>query len=211
MRIKGTLVRWNEDKAYGFVQTNNGEKDIFIHKRAFINTQRMPKMNELISFELARDKQGRVCATQATFAGERANSLTDNRKIASKSASTLSLWLAGLFCLLLIFMTHAAHYFNLTSTFEVPIYTLYWYGGASLLTFLFYLWDKRQAQCDGWRVSEANLHTLSVIGGWPGAALAQHSLRHKTIKPSFRNVFWLTIILNITALFWLAHHFMRIN
>ena len=41
------------------------------------------------------------------------------------------------------------------------------------------------------------LHGLSLIGGWPGALIAQQVLRHKSRKEEFRFVFWLTVVINV--------------
>ena len=46
MRLKGTLLKWNNDKAFGFIAPNSGGDDVFIHKAAFENRQRTPKANE---------------------------------------------------------------------------------------------------------------------------------------------------------------------
>lgn len=74
---------------------------------------------------------------------------------------------------------------------------------ASLLTFMVYAIDKRAAQKGRWRIPEAHLHLLALIGGWPGAILAQQKLRHKSRKQSFRFVFWITVMLNCAASVWL--------
>ena len=47
------------------------------------------------------------------------------------------------------------------------------------------------------------LHLLGIIGGWPGALLAQRLLRHKNSKQSFQVVFWITVLLNCAGVFWL--------
>ena len=76
---------------------------------------------------------------------------------------------------------------------------LLYYGVVSLIAFGFYAYDKRQARRGGWRVSEAMLHLLSLLGGWPGAFAAQRILRHKWRKASFMIVFWLIVALHLTS------------
>lgn len=68
-------------------------------------------------------------------------------------------------------------------------------AGISLLTFFAYRYDKRQAEASEWRVPEATLQGLALIGGWPGAFLAQRVLRHKTAKPSFQLIYWSIVFL----------------
>jgi uncharacterized membrane protein YsdA (DUF1294 family) len=76
---------------------------------------------------------------------------------------------------------------------------------ASLLSFLLYGWDKRQARHGGRRIPEKTLHLAALLGGWPGAWAGQQVFRHKTQKVSFRIVFWLIVFLNavvLAALVW---------
>ncbi len=77
------------------------------------------------------------------------------------------------------------------------------YGLMSLLTFTVYAIDKSAARRGARRVPERSLHLLALFCGWPGALLAQQLLRHKTVKPAFRLVFWSTVLGNL-ALAWLA-------
>lgn len=65
--------------------------------------------------------------------------------------------------------------------------------GVSLLSFVVYRNDKRRAEKGRQRVPEAYLHVLSLVGGWPGAFLAQRWLRHKTSKMSFQVIFWMIV------------------
>ena len=73
----------------------------------------------------------------------------------------------------------------------------------SLLTFLVYAKDKSAAKKGAWRTPESTLHLFALFGGWPGALVAQQTLRHKSKKQPFRFVFWLTVLLNCAGLFWL--------
>lgn len=68
--------------------------------------------------------------------------------------------------------------------------------GCSLLAFAAQWIDKRRAEAEQWRVSENMLHLLELVGGWPGAFLAQHLFRHKTSKLSYQFVFWLIVLLH---------------
>nr|WP_277608437.1 DUF1294 domain-containing protein [Microbulbifer elongatus] len=73
----------------------------------------------------------------------------------------------------------------------------------SLIAYLVYYFDKSAARRGGWRTKESSLHLLSLLGGWPGALLAQQRFRHKTRKQPFRFIFWLTVLANLGALIWL--------
>ncbi|MCS7465357.1 DUF1294 domain-containing protein, partial [Stieleria sp. ICT_E10.1] len=79
---------------------------------------------------------------------------------------------------------------------QLPRLVLWFYLAASLVTYLVYAMDKSAARSGHWRTQESTLHLLSMIGGWPGALIAQEKLRHKTRKQSFRIVFGLTVLLN---------------
>ncbi|SRR6266446_6256950 len=70
-------------------------------------------------------------------------------------------------------------------------------GVLSLVCFLAYGLDKRQAGNGGRRVSERTLHLLAFLGGWPGALMGQRQFRHKTQKAAFRVVFWMVVALHV--------------
>ena len=85
----------------------------------------------------------------------------------------------------------------------MPIQILYLYLAASAFTFLVYAKDKWAAQSGRWRTKESSLHTLALIGGWPGALIAQQMLRHKSRKDAFQFVFWATVVVNCAGFAWL--------
>ena len=78
----------------------------------------------------------------------------------------------------------------------------------NVFSFLFYLVDKYKANKGYWRIKESTLHFLSLLGGWPGAAIAQQGLKHKNRKKSFQIRYWLTVMANIavlTTLLYFSH------
>ncbi|WP_342352801.1 DUF1294 domain-containing protein [Psychrosphaera saromensis] len=67
-----------------------------------------------------------------------------------------------------------------------------------------YAIDKSAAKKGRWRTKESTLHLLSLAGGWPGAYFAQNILRHKLRKKPFKVVYWITVLLNVSGILWLA-------
>ena len=66
-----------------------------------------------------------------------------------------------------------------------------WYALMSVVTLAVYAADKSAARRGRRRVRERTLHWLELLGGWPGALVAQQLLRHKRRKWSFFLVTWL--------------------
>lgn len=69
----------------------------------------------------------------------------------------------------------------------------------SLLTYLAYRGDKRRAEAGEWRLPESTLHFAELIGGWPGAYLAQRKYRHKITKLTYQIQFWMIILMHQLA------------
>jgi uncharacterized membrane protein YsdA (DUF1294 family) len=70
----------------------------------------------------------------------------------------------------------------------------------SFLAFALYGIDKRRAIKNKPRISERTLHILGGLGGWPGAHLARVLFRHKTLKVSFRVVYWIIIAAHLAII-----------
>jgi len=90
----------------------------------------------------------------------------------------------------------------LTLRGKLPIFIIISYIVMGIVTYTIYYIDKSRAINDEYRVSEQILHTLSLLGGWMGALLAQQRLRHKNRKLSFQITFWITVIVHISMLVW---------
>ena len=188
MQLKGKIIKWNNEKAFGFIAPFAGGSEIFIHVSAFRNRARVPQLNDIVTFTASKDKDGRYRAEDARYAGEKL------KKKQKSNVSTFSIVLAIAF---LIAMTLASYMGYLPKQIKYAYYAL------SVITFFCYAYDKFKAQRDQWRTPESTLHILAMLGGWPGAALAQQWLRHKSSKTEFRRVFWLTVVINLAMLGWL--------
>lgn len=77
----------------------------------------------------------------------------------------------------------------------------------SLITFLMYGWDKRQARKDNLRIPEARLHLFALLGGWPGALVGRQYFRHKTQKLGFTIKTWGIVAIHVAALAGVIYFF----
>jgi uncharacterized membrane protein YsdA (DUF1294 family) len=68
----------------------------------------------------------------------------------------------------------------------------------------YYGLDKAQARRGGQRVPEAVLHGLALLGGSAGAYAGMRLFHHKTVKRSFRLVFWLIVAAQVVLFLWVA-------
>lgn len=188
LRTKGKISAWDDEKGYGFIDPHDGGKRVFIHIKAFSNRGRRPDVGQIVTYALSTDKQGRPCAANATLAGDRLQQHT------KKPTGIFSIATAIGF---LVFVGITV----LVSKIQPLIFAIY--ITASLITFFVYALDKSAAKSGAWRTQESTLHLLSLLGGWPGALIAQQKLRHKSKKESFRAVFWMTVLLNCGVFIWM--------
>jgi uncharacterized membrane protein YsdA (DUF1294 family) len=73
-----------------------------------------------------------------------------------------------------------------------------WLAGWSVPAFAMYGIDKRQAGRGAWRIPEAYLHALALIGGVLGAWAGRAVFRHKTRERVF------LVVLVIATVLWAA-------
>jgi cold shock CspA family protein len=71
MNHKGKLVRWNEDRGFGFIKSDSFKSDIFIHISALGRSSRKPIVGDLIYFDVVNDKDGKEKAENARIDGVR--------------------------------------------------------------------------------------------------------------------------------------------
>ncbi len=178
-KLIGKIVEWDAERGFGFMKS--GSARVFLHRRDFIERRKDIELGDRITFLMGVDAQGRPCAKWAGHVGH-GGSLTEPQ----------ILLLVGLIILPGIALS------------RIPGQWMYAGGylvGINLFTFLFYFHDKKRARNKGWRIPEARLHLLKLLGGWPAAFISQRILRHKTSKLSYQIIFWLIVSLYQYAAF----------
>ena len=178
MRFQGRLHNWQPQRGYGFITPNGGGEPAYVQQHSFLRLQHPPINGDLLSYHVSRDAKGRLIAhavRQITLRQRLSQqpSLPHRRQ---EPNTAMPLLLFALFLAGVILLGH------------LPIAVAALYLLLSLFTYLLYAHDKRAARHRRWRTRESTLHLLALLGGWPGAMLAQQRLRHKSSKASFR--FW---------------------
>lgn len=188
MRSKGKITAWNDEKGYGFLKPLDTGPRVFVHIKAFANRNRRPKVGDMVIYAVTKDGQGRARAETANLVGGKVFDGT----VLRRGTSTIAV--------AILFIAAITAWATATN---LPLIVPAAYVVISLLTFVAYAIDKSAARRGRWRTKEGTLHVLALVGGWPGALVAQQTLRHKSKKASFRVVFWATVLLNCAALMWL--------
>ena len=188
MRRQGKIAKWNDERGFGFISSSEGDS-VFVHISSLPRSDRRPSVNEAVSYTLAFDSHGRPQANDVRFiVGP--SSAQPMRQI---PRSGIAVPIAFAMSFLIALAALAA-----VGWLEMSWLALYY--GASIITYGCYSRDKTAAQNAGRRTPESTLHLMSLVGGWPGALIAQVLLRHKTRKPSFLVGYWFTVIVNCIAL-----------
>lgn len=91
------------------------------------------------------------------------------------------------------------------------IFLVYHLVCINAVTFIAYGTDKNAARKKMWRVPEVNLHTLEFLGGWIGAYVAQKIFHHKTKKRSYQIMFWLMLVLQGAAIYFILYYLKLIH
>lgn len=188
MRQKGRVKRWQDDKGFGFIEPCLPGPEVFLHIKAFDQAPRRPQIGDLLTYVVTPDERRRPRATQVRYSLA-APSTAPVREGAKRRA-----WAIPFALLVLLALPVATAFGHLRH----EVIALYWTVSAA--TFFAYGWDKASAARKKWRTQESTLLVLGLIGGWPGALIAQEVLRHKTAKASFQAAFWLSIAVNLGAL-----------
>ncbi|MCK9608624.1 MAG: cold shock domain-containing protein [Methylomonas sp.] len=66
---RGILKTWKDDRGFGFIQPDNGDKDIFVHISALKGMARRPVRGDVLFYQVSQDAGGKFKAVNASIEG----------------------------------------------------------------------------------------------------------------------------------------------
>lgn len=198
---QGTIERWVVERGFGFIAPEEGGEEVFAHIKAFAVRDPAPRPGARVRYRLARDAQGRRRAEEVAYVGGVAAPHPARARPSPRSVPPrLGGGQGALWGRLVLGVAALAALYGLVRSGALPGWAGAVLAGLSAVTFVAYGLDKGAAVRQGWRTAETRLHLLALLGGWPGALLAQALFRHKHRKTTFLAQFWVTVVLNVAAL-----------
>lgn len=194
----GILVMWNDKEGYGFIRSENSEKDYFAHISGFKKgMNRRPIVGDTIRF-LPDDNipnKHRVSFALIEELEVPLHSIHEKKKFVLNPKQRS--WVTNI---LIIIPLILSGYLLLLAKNPIPFFSYFFF---SILVMFLYGTDKAHAATKQWRIPEVYLHALEIMGGWPGALIAQSDFRHKTRKSRYQTVFKCIILLHL--LVWVLY------
>ncbi|HSP84225.1 MAG TPA: cold shock and DUF1294 domain-containing protein [Psychrobacter sp.] len=198
---QGRVIKWQDDKGFGFIETEAGES-VFFHVSEF-KAQRRPAIGEEVVFTVGYDNQRRLQAKEVqelSFVQQKMAQKNKQIRQRNHKRSAQVDFEAGQKKRLFLGVGFYGVLILLAVMNKLSWLVVAWYAALGIITYAMYAKDKAAAQSGDWRTSESTLHLLSALGGWVGAMVAQTYLRHKSQKAEFRLAYYLTVIINMAGL-----------
>lgn len=93
---QGKLIKWKDDRGFGFIRSDGESKEIFLHISALAGASRRPKVGDVIFYEEVIGKDGKLSAANASIQGVASRSVNkdqlQHRSTKTKSKSTLQIF-----------------------------------------------------------------------------------------------------------------------
>jgi len=176
--MQGYIIHFNEEKGYGFIDSDEYEENIFVHISEVTNAESLEQGQE-VEFQIEKTAKG--LSAVSVKAG------------AKQHSPYLIFGIVSLLMTLAIF-TYATQQLQILLAYLLAI---------NISTFLLYGYDKFVSKGERLRVPELNLQALALLGGSPAALLAQRFFRHKTIKESFQIIYWIIVAIQFGVLIFM--------
>lgn len=187
--IYGFVKAWDEERGFGLIEPAQGGQDIQLSLTGFAASGQRPQVKQRVRFEIETgpDGQEQACRVEPALT-------PPVRSISRQEASAY--WMMAIRWVIPAFLGLSL---LLALVWEVPLQLAVIYLLASAVSLSAHAMDKYASKRGMRRTAESTLHAFSLLGGWPGTLLAQRLVRHKSAKIQFRQWFWITVVVNVSA------------
>ena len=115
---KGQLIKWNDDRGFGFIKPSEGSKEVFLHISAVKTTRRRPKVGDTIFYELTTGTDGRISASGVSIQGvvshpstpQKIKTVTSKQKIRKRGLLETALGIGFFAAIVLFQMQFSSNY-----------------------------------------------------------------------------------------------------
>lgn len=76
--MKGIIVKWDDEKGYGFIRIDGSKQEIFCHISDFSQRSPRPELNEAVGFEVSANGKGKNVAKQIRYLNREARDFKRN-------------------------------------------------------------------------------------------------------------------------------------
>lgn len=194
MAQSGQLVQWNDERGFGFIEGQDGQRH-FVHISAIGRIATRPRTGDSVTFVAGRGADGRPQAHSVRIVGA---NLAADRAIGRRGDGEhgrMVDWRYGLAAALLALICVGALLDRL------PMAIVLAYLVMTAISFLAYRADKAFAETGHWRISEGTLLSVDLAFGVVGGLLGQAVFRHKTRKPAYLSS---VLVISTVHLIWLG-------
>ncbi|MFY3383865.1 DUF1294 domain-containing protein [Paracidovorax sp. MALMAid1276] len=202
MQKQGTVIRWNSERAFGFIRSPDTAAEVFFHVRDYQGGKGPRAMAVRSAMApagrpAASARRGKAPPVEGGAHARKAHPAPGSMRPQARQRKSVPTGQSAAFLLMLGWS--ALMGWGVWAG-RLPLWALGAAVAVNLLTFATYAMDKSAAENGQWRTRESHLHLLALAGGWPGAWFAQQWLRHKSRKVQFRAVYWATVVIHCAAL-----------
>jgi uncharacterized membrane protein YsdA (DUF1294 family)/cold shock CspA family protein len=182
MQQAGRLATWDDDRGFGFIEADGGER-VFVHIKSIARLANRPRVGDRLRFEVGPGRDGRPAASNVQIAGANpVNPAALRRGLPPPPPRPLNgrrqvrLALVAALALALVAAVGLG---------GAPTWLGWTYLAMGFASGYAYWSDKRKAEAEQWRTMEGTLHAYDIAFGIIGGLAAQAAFNHKTAKPSF--------------------------
>ncbi|WP_036494508.1 DUF1294 domain-containing protein [Neisseria weaveri] len=204
--LHGKIIRWDDKKSCGFIQSGPESEVVFFHISAFHYQGRRPEVGQQVSFYCDWPMtEGQLQRVTRVMLREHEMELFNDKPYQHTQIHRNTVQIMLHIAVGLIYLALVA-----SISFKLAAFYLL----ASIVALLVYGYDKGLAERNArntdrytQRIPESYLHNFAFIGGWPGALTAQIIFHHKLRKAAFMRKFWVTVVANIAITYILLIHY----